>query len=162
MGFGGCACFWFSWLACLLRHSSFSSLKLHLATLPQWNHCDDIAHRQFAEGHNLFFLAVIGLIPFAILTVLVRGLSSTLTRMHFCLFSLCGLVGILALMIPAHVSVWRPLYTDEHASSTAVIAFLFIPFFCTVSMGIGIGVASLVSIPHWIQRRKGKETLTIR
>lgn len=116
----------------------------------------DIAYRQFAEGQNLFLLAVIGLIPFGALLILLRCLSSKLTRLRFCFFSLCGLVGILALMIPAHVSVWRPLYTDEHASSTAVIAFLFIPFYCTVTMGIGLAIAALISIPNWIKETKEK------
>lgn len=122
----------------------------------------DIAHRQFAEGHNLFLLAVIGLIPFGALSILLRCLSSKLARLRFCFFSLCGLVGILALMIPAHVSVWRPLYTDEVASSTAVIAFLFIPFYCTVTMGIGLGVATLASIPAWIResKKRSRESLT--
>jgi len=114
----------------------------------------DIAHRQFAEGHNLFLLAVIGLIPFGALAIVLRCLSCKLTRGRFCFFALCGLAGILALMIPAHLSVWRPLYTDEHASSTAVIAFLFIPFYCTVTMGIGLGVATIASIPTWIRKSK--------
>jgi len=54
---------------------------------------------------------------------------------------ICGLAGILALMIPAHVSVWSPLYTEERMSSTAVIAFFFIPFYCIVTMGIGVSIA---------------------
>lgn len=114
----------------------------------------DIAFRQFAEGHNLFFLAVIGLIPFGALSIVMRCISSVIPRLQFSLFSLFGLIGILALMIPAHVSVWRPLYTDEHMSSTAVIAFLFIPFYCLVTMAIGIGVASLISIPLWLKASK--------
>ena len=114
----------------------------------------DIAHRQFAEGHNLFLLAIIGLIPFGILSVILRALTSTLTRARFCFFCVCGLVGILALMVPAHVSVWLPLYTDGPVSSTSAIAFIFIPFYCTISLGVGIAVASLISIPHWIRQAK--------
>jgi len=105
----------------------------------------DIAHRQFGEG--LFTLAMFGLIPFVALSLLLFDLSRKLTTPRFCLFVACGLIGILSLMIPAHASVWRPLYTDEHASSTAVIAFIFIPFYCLATMGIGMSVASLSLIP---------------
>jgi len=114
----------------------------------------DIAHRQFAEGHNLFPLAMFGLIPFVALSLLLFDLSRKLTTPRFCFFTACGLIGILALMIPAHISVSRPLYTDEHASSTAVIAFLFIPFYCLATMGIGMSVACLSFIPAWIRKLK--------
>jgi hypothetical protein len=114
----------------------------------------DIAQRQFAEGHNLFSLAMFGLIPFVALSILLFDLSRKLTTPRFCFFAACGLIGILSLMIPAHASVWRPLYTDEHASSTAVIAFIFIPFYCLATMGIGISVASLSLMPAWIRKLK--------
>lgn len=129
-------------------------LEITVGDIAPLESLQDIAHRQFAEGHNLFLLAVIGLIPFGILTVIVRALSSKLTRLHFCLFALCGLIGILALMVPAHVSVWRPLYTDEPVSSTSAIAFLFIPFYCTISMGVGIALAALISIPIWLRKAR--------
>jgi hypothetical protein len=106
-----------------------------------------ILHRQFAEGDNLFFIALLGLIPFAALSVIcfIAAHKSSPTRLA-CL-GVCGLLGILAFMIPAHISVWWPLYAGGHMSSTAVIAFVFIPFFCLVplviSLLIGWGISLL-------------------
>jgi len=122
----------------------------------------NIAQRQFAEGHNLFLHTIIGLIPFGALNIILRFLTSKLTRIRFCFFTICGLAGILALMIPAHVSVWQPLYTDVHTSSTVLIAFRYIPFYCLGTMGIGVGIASLLTIPFWlIDARKEKERTTL-
>lgn len=46
----------------------------------------DIGLRQFAEGHNLFLLAVVGLIPFALLSVilLVIGRHLSASRLAYC------------------------------------------------------------------------------
>jgi hypothetical protein len=48
-------------------------------------------------------------------------------------------------MVPAHVSVWYPLYGPGHVSSTAVIAFIFIPFYCLASLCVGLVVGWLIS-----------------
>ena len=108
----------------------------------------EIARRQFAQGENLFLLAAIGLVPFVVLDAalwLVYITAKDRSRMSW--LAIAGLVGVLALMLPAHVAVWLPLYTHSHMSSTAVIAFLFIPFYCCVSMAIGLGVG------EWLFRR---------
>ena len=105
----------------------------------------NIAHHQFAEGHSLFPLAL-SLIPFAALCSIMLCLSGRLTRSQFYISILLGLVGILAYMIPSHASVWRPLYTDEHASACALLAFIYIPFRCLVTMTIGLTVAYLFSV----------------
>jgi H+/Cl- antiporter ClcA len=57
-----------------------------------------------------------------------------------------GLLGILILMILGHVAIWYPLYGGGHMSSTASIAFFFIPFYCIVSMGIGLFAGWLISL----------------
>ena len=112
----------------------------------------DIAYRQFASGHNLFLLALFGLIPFVILSTMLLVLASRLPRRRMWCLCISGLIGILGLMIPAHASVWLPLYTRRHMSSTAVVAFIFIPFFCTVTLLIGLAVGWLVSLAPWFQR----------
>ena len=56
-----------------------------------------------------------------------------------------GLVGILVLMVFGHVAVWYPLYGGGHMSSTAVIAFFFIPFYCIAAMGIGLLIGWVIS-----------------
>ncbi len=99
---------------------------------------------QFAKGRSMYFFTALGLIPFFVLSIILFGCSRKLTGTRFLLFAVFGLVGILACMIPAHVSVWYPLYTNERMSSTEVIAFLFIPFFCLPTMVVGLGIATLL------------------
>lgn len=106
-----------------------------------------ILERQFAEGHNLFLLALFGLIPFlALATVCVVGARWWAESRLACVVG-GGLLGILALMVWSHVQIWYPLYGGGHASSTSVIAFLFIPFYClgTLLLGavLGWGVSFL-------------------
>ena len=106
----------------------------------------DILSRQFANGHNLFLLMAFGLIPFAILIGATALFSRKLKGKQLdCVFT-GGLVGILVFMIPTHVGVWYPLYSGHHMSSTAVVAFVFIPFICIVTMGIGLLIGWAISL----------------
>jgi len=111
----------------------------------------DILKEQFAPGHNLFTLALIGLIPFVVLALTMRAYAANGTRRMCFAMCLSGLVGILALMIPAHVGVWYPLYGPGRMSSTAVIAFFFIPFYCIVTLFFGLLIGWLVSRHRWFQ-----------
>lgn len=105
----------------------------------------DILRRQFAAGHNLFLIAAFGLIPFSALSATCFVASRWLSPSRLACVALGGLLGILLLMIPAHVSVWYPLYGPGRMSSTAVIAFIFIPFYCLATLGIGLLLGWLVS-----------------
>ena len=107
----------------------------------------DILNKQFASGDNLFLLTLIGLTPFIILSVILNGHFKNQNANIKKEYTLCisGLIGILALMVPLHVSVWYPLYGPGEMSSTSVIAFMFIPFFCIVPMAIGLLIGSLIS-----------------
>ena len=105
----------------------------------------DIGRREFAEGHNLFLLAVLGLIPFVLLSLASLIIGRHLTPSRQVCITIGGLTGILAFMVPSHVVVWYPLYGGEHMSSTAVIAFLFIPFYCIPTLVIGIIIGWAVS-----------------
>ena len=110
----------------------------------------DILSRQFSDGDNLLLLAAFGLIPFAALSVACFVATRWLSSSRLACVAVGGLFGILALMVPGHVSVWYPLYGPGHASSTAVIAFIFIPFYCIATLCIGLFVGWLVSrLPHF-------------
>jgi len=110
----------------------------------------DILRRQFSEGDNLFLLAAFGLIPFAVLSVACFVAARWLSSSRLACVAVGGLLGVLALMVPGHVAVWYPLYGRGHASSTAVIAFIFIPFYCIATLCIGLLVGWLVSLlPHF-------------
>lgn len=106
----------------------------------------DILRRQFSEGDNLFLLAAVGLIPFAALSATCAVAASGLTPTRLACLGIGGLIGILVLMIPGHISVWYPLYGPGRMSSTAVLAFLFIPFYCLVTLVIGLLGGWLVSL----------------
>ena len=112
----------------------------------------DILLRQFAKGHNLFLLALFGLIPFALLSVACRIASRRLSPFRLSCLGVGGLLGILFHMVPAHISVWYPLYGGGHMSSTAVIAFVFIPFECLVPLIIGLLAGWGVSLLPFIRR----------
>lgn len=122
------------------------SLEVFVAHIPPLTATEHILHRQFAEGHNLFLLAVIGLIPFAALSTICAIAAKKLTPQRLACLGLGGLAGILGLMIPAHVAVWYPLYGPGHMSSTAVIAFVFIPIYCLGTMAVGLLIGWLVSL----------------
>lgn len=92
-----------------------------------------------------FFLGFT-LIPFIALSILSWLASKQITHARVILIELFGLLGILAVTIPAHISVWYPLYGGGHMSSTAVIAFVFIPFVAIGGMALGIFVGWLVSL----------------
>ena len=106
----------------------------------------DILRRQFAKGHNLFLFAAFGLIPFTVLSMACFLAARRLASSRLKCVALGGLIGILAIMVPGHIAVWYPLYDSGHMSSTAVIAFLFIPFCCIVSLCVGLLVGWLVSL----------------
>ena len=45
-----------------------------------------------------------------------------------------------------HAAVWWPLYFGGHMSSTAVVAFLFIPFYALGFLVIGLVIGYLISL----------------
>jgi hypothetical protein len=120
-------------------------LAVFVGGIPPLDALGDIAHRQFASGHNLFLVAVIGLIPFAVLIALLRVTSPRLAPRRVYGLLIGGLIGILGLMVFAHVKIWYPMYGPGHMSSTAVIGFFFIPFYCIPTMFIGAVLGWAVS-----------------
>lgn len=120
-------------------------LEIFVGHIPPLTSITDILHRQFAAGHNLFLIAAFGLIPFATLSAICFVAARWLSPSRLACVAVGGLLGILLLMIPAHVAVWYPLYGPGHLSSTAVIAFIFIPFYCLASLAIGLLLGWLIS-----------------
>src|SRR5712691_10697863 len=116
------------WLEVFVAHTSPASAIV------------DLARRQFALGENLFLLALIGLIPFALLSVISLIAGRFVSGRRLACIAICGLVGILAFTVPAHVSVWYPLYGGGHMSSTAVI-----PFYCVATLVVGLLIGLAIS-----------------
>ena len=113
-------------------------LEIFVGRINPFSSLADILRRQFAEGENLFLIALFGLIPFALLSVICLVAARYLSPARLTCVAVGGLLGILTLMVPGHIAVWYPLYGGGHMSSTAVIAFLFIPFYCLVTLAIGL------------------------
>lgn len=115
-----------------------------------------ILGRQFSQGDNLFLIAALGLIPFAVLSAACFVAARWLNPARLRCVAAGGLLGILGLMIPAHVAVWYPLYGPGRMSSTSAIAFLFIPFYCIVTLCAGLLAGWLVSLlPHFRYDKNG-------
>ncbi len=104
-----------------------------------------ILRRQFAQGHNLFLIALFGLIPFAVLSAACFLAARRMQSTRLACVAVGGLLGILIVMVPGHMAVWYPLYGSGRLSSTAVVAFVFIPFYCLVTVCIGLFAGWLVS-----------------
>ena len=121
------------WLEVFVAHTSPASAIV------------DLARRQFATGENLFLLALVGLIPFALLSVISLIAGRFVSGRRLACIAIGGLVGILAFTVPAHVSVWYPLYGGGPTSSTAVIAFIFIPFYCVATLFVGLLIGLAIS-----------------
>lgn len=85
-------------------------------------------------------------IPFAALIIAMKVISAYLTGWRLeCVFW-CGLVAITAFTASGHASVWWPLYFGGRMSSTAVIAFLFIPFYALGALIAGLIVGYVISL----------------
>jgi hypothetical protein len=113
----------------------------------------DVMSRQFAEGENLFLLSLIGLIPFALLSMFTFLVGRRLPPQRLASVSLGGLTGILVYMIPAHLRIWYPLDAGQHVASTDAIAFLFIPFYCIPMLIAGLLVGWILSLIPGIRAR---------
>ena len=121
------------------------SVEVFVANISPIASAAGILRRQFSEGDSLFLLAVFSLIPFFVLSLACFALSLRLHGSRFACVAIGGLLGILGLMVPAHVSVWYPLAVD-HGSSTSIVAFILIPFLCIASLAAGLFVGWLVSL----------------
>ncbi len=105
----------------------------------------DILHKQFAEGHNLFLLMVWSFIPFGALILLTYVLSRKIESKRLACIFWGGFIAVLGFTLWGHISVWYPLYSHKDASSTAVIAFVFIPIFCLFLLAAGSLIGWIVS-----------------
>lgn len=105
----------------------------------------DVLARQFAPGHNLFLIAVLGLLPFVVLAVVSVIAARRLPARRLSCFMAGGLAAILAITVPGQVGVWAPFYGGGQISSTAPIAFVILPVFGVVALAVGLLGGWLIS-----------------
>ena len=143
-------CVWLPVVVGLLTPSAIRfGVHLVVGRAPLSDALADIILGQFVTD-NLFLLALIGLAPFATLSVFLGWYVKRHSAVSSYFLCFGGLFGILALMIPGHISVWYPLYAGERMSSTAVVAFVLIPIYCmaTMAMGLLLGWLASLMLPH--------------
>ena len=110
----------------------------------------------FASGHNLFLLGVINAIPFVVFAFLTRWryrLSAAEDAKTFCPHK-WGIIGagltVFAMTLFIQLVVWMDVFNPAGGSSTAVIAFVFLPFYALALMPVGYLVGFLIG--KWIKR----------
>jgi hypothetical protein len=112
------------------------------------------ALRDAAGERALFaflFFTPFRLVPYLLLVGICWWLSCGRGRRFLVPVLVGGCIGIVAFIVVASWQVLRPLYTDERVSSTAPLAFLFIPT-CAAATG-ALGAALAAGIQAILQRR---------
>ena len=87
---------------------------------------------------GVLMFMLLAMIPFIAFIVLMDGISAKIKGSRLeCIFW-GGFLPVWGFTAYGHWSVWYPIYAHTHMSSTAVIAFLFIPFYALVPLVIGL------------------------
>src|SRR5262245_9956299 len=93
-----------------------------------------------------FIFIALTLIPFVVLIMATATVSAKLRGWRLeCVFW-GGLVAVTGFTAYGHASVWWPLYFGGHMSSTAVVAFIFIPFYALGALLVGLFVVYVISL----------------
>jgi len=111
------------------------------------------AFKFFTVSGYLFFTAF-RLLPYAALGVILVTLLNTKRKDYVFPVFIGGLIGILAMILWGSWIAQRPLYSDEHASSTTAIAFLFIPTYAGATGAPGASIfTGIYSAVRYISRK---------
>jgi len=113
------------------------------------------AFEYFTLFGYLFFTAF-RLVPYVGLGIILVILSKTKLKDYVLPVFIGGLIGILAMIIWGSWMALRPLYTDEHVSSTTALAFLFIPIYAVPTGAIGAALFAGIYTPIRFALREGK------
>jgi glutathione synthase/RimK-type ligase-like ATP-grasp enzyme len=115
------------------------------------------AFKDYSIFDYLFFTAF-RLIPYIGLAIILVILSKTKAKDFVLPVFIGGLIGILAMYLWGSWTTLRPLYTDEHVSSTQAIAFLILPFYSSSSGALGASVFAAGYLPFRLmaKRRAGQ------
>jgi hypothetical protein len=104
----------------------------------------------FAPGHNLFLLGLINAIPFIVFAFLTRwryrmsaAEGAKTFRPHKWGIVGAGLV-VFGMTVFIQWVVWADVFNPAGGSSTAVIAFIFLPFYALALMPVGYLVGYLL------------------
>lgn len=102
-----------------------------------------------APRQNLTVVTVLGLIPFAVLSLVV-WLYLRKRDERRSLFLLCGgLAGILITVTPAHIDFWPTYFRSGYMGFPHGLEFLIMPFIALVPMAVGVLLGWLVTKTAW-------------
>lgn len=94
-----------------------------------------------------FFFTAFRVVPYIGLGIILVVFSKTSLK-DYCLPVFAGgLIGILVMILWGSWVSLRPLYTDEHVSSTTAIAFIFIPIYAIPTGVIGATLLAVLYTP---------------
>lgn|GEM_PF-1870560 len=97
-------------------------------------------------------MSLFSLSPFIVLSILMSQIIGGKKPRRVCYLMFCsGLIGILALMVPAYVDYWAAFYRPGRVSSTAGLIFVFVPIYCVGTLFVGIFIGKLISRLRWFQ-----------
>ena len=108
---------------------------------------------QYHEGDNIFLLSLYSLIPFLIHSLFCYAYGKVVNPIKLHCFAVTGIISIWACMIPMHVIALLPVYDDVHASAPSAFFLLFIPWFCVMSLGLGLCLAWLLTRHRFLAPR---------
>lgn len=97
----------------------------------------------FASGHNLFLLGLINAVPFVVFAFLTRWRyrMSAMENAKTFRSHKWGVIGagfvVFAMSLFIQLVVWMDVFNPKGGSSTAVIAFVFLPFYALALMPVG-------------------------
>ena len=110
----------------------------------------DVCSRQFAARYNWYLITLFGAGPFVLLAGVRWAAAPSLAPKRLACVCVGGLLGILGFMVPAHVSVWYSQYAGDRLGATDVAALLLVPFYCGVTLLVGLLVGWAVSwLPYF-------------
>ena len=104
-----------------------------------------LSNDQVNENGSLLILSAYGLIPFLLHFLFCNSFGKVFNSKELNCYAMIGIVSILSCMIPMHIFAWLPTYQGGRISSTSGLIFMFIPWFCVLSLGLGLCLAWVVT-----------------
>ena len=104
-----------------------------------------------SENGYFFITSILNLIPFIILNIYLFVKHRYDSAKKYIFMYASGLVGILILLIPMHIVTFYGINKSLPGSSTAPIAFIFLPLYAVFALSMGLWGGRVISNKIWKQ-----------
>ncbi len=125
------------------------TVQINVKGITFWVAFADVLQKQFAPQHMLIMLSLFCLFPFGVLAKMTFSLASTRTRRTCYVIYLCGLIGILSLMIPMHVAAWNQMYGLSPKSFSGLLLLMYSAISSTATLFVGWLIGSMITRFKW-------------